>query len=1051
MRRAWLAYLAGGGLLAAGYFFLPALTPLPTAAAKVVVYTLVGLSSVTAILVGVRRHRPASPLVWYLLAAGRLCYVVADVLFFTLQHVLHVNRVPTVADAFYLGSYPFVVAGLLLVVRLRSPGGDRAGLIDALILAVGAAVVSWVFLIAPFVGNPDLAVAGQVTSAAYPVMDLAVAAVAARLATGSGGRTASFRLVGAAVLGTLASDSLYVALQLRGDYQAGGPLDGGWLLVHLLWGAAALHPSMRRLTEPSAARAAAFRRGRLGLLACAALMPPAVLAVQSAGGGPTDIPLVMAGWVAVLVLVVARLAGLFRVQEQAVRRERVLREACADLVAAASLVDSETRMLAGVRALLDGVPARAAILHHDGGDAFRVAAMEGATVPEVDGAGGCPLPASVLDRLRGRQTVELRPDAAPELAAELDPAGTCGVLLLDPLVVHSGLQGVLAVASVRPLPVDLRDALDTLGSQLTLSLESAVLARDLQRRESEARFRSLVQNASDVTMVLGADTVVSYVTPPVQRVLGWDPAELLGVELADLVHPEEAAYARAFYAEIDGRDGGENVATVEWRVRHRDGSWRQFEVVNASLLDDAVRGIVATLRDVTERRALERELEHQAFHDRLTGLANRALFRDRLEHALARRNRNQHPVAVLLLDLDDFKVVNDSLGHAAGDRLLVLVAERLRGRLRAADTTARLGGDEFAVLLDDPAAADEAFRVAERLIDALAAPYQLDGRELFVRASIGVALAARTGQPADELLRDADMAMYAAKAQSRGGYQVFQPALHEAAVGRLALEADLQRGIEEGQFALRYQPILELASGRLVGLEALLRWRHPERGWVAPLDFIPAAEASGQIVPIGRFVLRHACRQAVAWQARFPARPLRMSVNVSARQLQEPEVADDIKRVVDECGLDPRLLVLEITESVLVQDVEAMAAKLRALTAFGLRVAVDDFGTGYSSLSYLHRFPVHLLKIDKSFTDRVDGGFEEAALARAIVRLGQALHLETVAEGVETPSQLAALRELGCTFGQGYHFAKPLEVDEVEDLLEGGGVHAGTGGGWAAR
>jgi diguanylate cyclase (GGDEF)-like protein/PAS domain S-box-containing protein len=1048
MRRAWLAYLAGGGLLAAGYFFLPALTPLPTAAAKVVVYTLVGLSAVAAILVGVRRHRPASPLVWCLLAAGRLCYVVADVLFFTLQHVLHVNRVPTVADGFYLGSYPLVVAGLLLVIRRRSPGGDRAGLIDALIVAVGAAVVSWDLLIAPFVGNPDLDLAGQVTSAAYPVVDLAVAAVAARLATGIGGRTAAFRLVGAAVLGTLASDGIYVALQLRGAYRAGGPLDGGWLLVHLLWGAAALHPSMRRLTEPSAARAVAFRPGRLVLLAGAALMPPAVLAVESAGGGRTDVPLVVTGWVTVLLLVVARLGGLFRVQEQAVRRERVLREACADLVAADSLADGETRMLAGVRALLAGVPNRAAILHHDGEDRFRVAAVEGADPPRADGGGGgCRLPASVLDRLRARQTVELPPGAAAELAWALDPAGSCGVLLLDPLVVHSGLQGVLAVASAQPLPVELRDALDTLGSQLTLSLERAVLTRDLHLRESEARFRSLVQNASDVTMVLGADTVVSYVTPPVQRVLGWDPAELLGVELADLVHPEEAAYARAFYAEFDG---GENVATVEWRVRHRDGSWRQFEVVNASLLDhDAVRGIVATLRDVTERRALEQELEHQAFHDRLTGLANRALFRDRLEHALARRTRDQHPVAVLLLDLDDFKVVNDSLGHAVGDRLLVMVAERLRGRLRASDTTARLGGDEFAVLLDEPSAADEATRVAERLIEALAASYQLDGRELFVRASIGVALAARTGQSADELLRDADMAMYAAKARSRGGYQVFQPELHQAAIGRLALEADLQRGIEEGRFSLRYQPILELASGRLVGLEALLRWRHPERGWVAPPEFIPAAEASGQIVPIGRFVLRQACRQAVAWQARFPARPLRMSVNVSARQLQEPEVAEDIRRVVADSGLDPRLLVLEITESVLIQDVEAMAAKLRVLTAYGLRVAVDDFGTGYSSLSYLHRFPVHLLKIDKSFTDRVDQGFDEAALARAIVRLGQALHLETVAEGVETASQLAALRELGCTFGQGYYFAQPLEVGAVEALLQAGGVYAASGG-WRA-
>jgi diguanylate cyclase (GGDEF)-like protein/PAS domain S-box-containing protein len=1046
MRRAWLAYLAGGGLLAAGYFFLHALTPLPTAAVRVVVYTLVGLSSVAAILVGVRRHRPASPLVWYLLAAGRLCYVVADVLFFTLQHILHVNHVPTVADAFYLGSYPFVVAGLLLVVRRRSPGGDRAGLIDALIVATGTAVVSWVFLIAPFVGNPDLEVAGQVTSAAYPVADLTVAAVTARLVTGGGGRTAAFGLVGAAVLGTLASDSIYVAMQLSGTYQVGGPLDGGWLLVHLLWGAAALHPSMRRLTEPSATRAAAFRRGRLGLLAGAALMPPAVLAVQAAGGGPTDIPLIVAGWVAVLLLVVARLAGLFNVQEQAVRRERVLREAGADLVTATSPADSETRMLAGVRTLLAGVPAHAAILHRDSKEGFRVAAAEGAAAEE---AGGYRLPAGAVERLRRRQTVELRPDEAPELAAALDPGGTCGVLLLDPLVFQGGLRGALAVASVHPLPADLRDALDTLGSQLTLSLESAVLARDLQRRESEARFRSLVQNASDVTMVVGADTVVSYVTPPVQRVLGWEPAELLGVELAELIHPEESAYARAFYADIDG--DGESTATVEWRVRHRDGSWRQFEVVNASLLDDdAVRGIVATLRDVTERRELERELEHQAFHDRLTGLANRALFRDRLEHALARRNRNPHPVAVLLLDLDDFKVVNDSLGHAAGDRLLVMVAERLRGHLRASDTTARLGGDEFAVLLDDPASADEATLVAERLVEVLTAPYQLDGRELFVRASIGVALAAVTGQPADELLRDADMAMYAAKAQSRGGYQVFQPALHEAAVGRLALEGDLQRGIEEGQFALHYQPILELASGRLVGLEALLRWHHAERGWVAPLDFIPAAEASGQIVPIGRFVLRQACRQAVAWQARFPAQPLKMSVNVSARQLQEPDVAEDIKRVVDECGMDPRLLVLEITETVLVKDVEAMAAKLRALTACGLRVAVDDFGTGYSSLSYLHRFPVHLLKIDKSFTDRVDGSVDDAALARAIVRLGQALHLETVAEGVETASQLAALRELGCTFGQGYHFAKPMDAGGIEGLLEAGGVYADSGG-WRVR
>jgi diguanylate cyclase (GGDEF)-like protein len=451
-----------------------------------------------------------------------------------------------------------------------------------------------------------------------------------------------------------------------------------------------------------------------------------------------------------------------------------------------------------------------------------------------------------------------------------------------------------------------------------------------------------------------------------------------------------------------------------------------------------IRNLLQTRRLYLELRRhnqqLEDQLIHQALHDPLTGLANRVLFGDRLEHALARGQRPGVTVAVLVIDLDGFKDINDSLGHDAGDDLLMIAGMRLQGHARPGDTIARLGGDEFGMLLEDTTAA-EAVRSAEALLEGLEAPIVLRDRELTPTASIGIAIAA--GEDAGTLLRNADTAMYAAKRQGKGRSAIFEPVMHATVVERLDLAADLSRAIQQGQLHLCYQPEIELRSGRIVGLEALVRWQHPRRGMVPPDQFIPLAEETGSIVSIGDWVLREACRQVKAWQERWPETPpLTIAVNLSARQLQHLGILDEVQAGLAAADLDPHSLVLEITETAIMAQPDAAITILTKLRRHGVRLALDDFGTGYSSLSYLQRLPVDILKIDRSFVSGVAGGTEDSALARAIVTLGQTLGLEVVAEGVETAEQLAALRELGCQLGQGYYFARPLGPAAVDALLE---------------
>jgi diguanylate cyclase (GGDEF)-like protein len=482
-------------------------------------------------------------------------------------------------------------------------------------------------------------------------------------------------------------------------------------------------------------------------------------------------------------------------------------------------------------------------------------------------------------------------------------------------------------------------------------------------------------------------------------------------------------------------------------VWHRgDLSECHLEITVTNMLEDAsVAGLVLNSRDVTDRTVLEEELLHQAFHDSLTTLSNRAMFKNRLEHALTRRDRKQGSLAVLFLDLDGFKEINDTLGHSSGDQLLVQVAQRLRMQSRPSDTVARFGGDEFAVLVEDLVDPAYAIDLAQRMNAILRAPYELGPTRVHITASVGIAYHGDHATDSEQLLRNADLAMYQAKSARTGGYAVYDPRMHAGLVQRIRLEADLRAALVQDALDAHYQPLINMRTGCVTGVEALARWQHPVLGSLSPVDFIPLAESTGLIRPLGEWILRQACWQTVQWQRRSPRlRHLGISVNVSARQLYDGDLTLTVRQALRTSGLPPECLTLEMTESVLLDDSGETLSTLRAIRAMGVRLAIDDFGTGYSSLSYLHRFPVDVLKIDRSFVERLaqDG---DASLVSTIVGLGRAMNLETVAEGIERLDEMLILRRQGCATGQGYHFCPPLAADELYPLLVDGTWIRGIG------
>jgi diguanylate cyclase (GGDEF)-like protein/PAS domain S-box-containing protein len=610
-------------------------------------------------------------------------------------------------------------------------------------------------------------------------------------------------------------------------------------------------------------------------------------------------------------------------------------------------------------------------------------------------------------------------------------------IALAPLTVPPlfGVLGYLDDDDPGPLPL--------FGVTVVLLVIAYVRSMRSQRAEADARATvhslaryagAVAMNASDAVAVLDVDGRIQNDEDRLATMVGRPGMSPQGVDALSLVTEADVDGARTIFARSLSNPG--RTFATELRVQHVSGErWLAVRFVN--LLDDPdVRGVVLNLHDITDRKQVERELAHQAFHDKLTGLANRALFGDRVEQVLRRNSRSGDHAAVIYLDLDSFKHVNDSLGHAAGDELLQEVGRRLVDAVRTGDTVSRLGGDEFGILLEESRrAVDQAEAVADRILAALTSPIVAGERMVTVSASLGIAVAAADSTAAS-LLRDADVAMYRAKSAGKGRWVVYDSGMHTAAVERLQLESDLSSALARDQLRLFYQPVVELSSDRIVGFEALLRWDHPELGVLLPDRFIPIAEENGLIIPIGRWVLDEACRASVAWNQEFPAEePLTMAVNITARQLADADLAADVDAATESAGMDPRLLVIELTESSLVHDAHLAARRLRELRSLGLRIAVDDFGTGYSSLSYLRQFPVDILKIDRSFVSTITDRSELPAIVRGLLDLGRTLGLEMVAEGVEDEVQRESLRDVHCDLAQGFLFARPLETADAEALL----------------
>jgi len=557
----------------------------------------------------------------------------------------------------------------------------------------------------------------------------------------------------------------------------------------------------------------------------------------------------------------------------------------------------------------------------------------------------------------------------------------------------------------------------------------------LQHRRAEARLGTMIQSSSDIVVLCDASGTARYATPALQRTLGVDPATVAGRFVADVLNIADPESLPANLERLKVVPSGQTL-TFAYDAHTVGGDLRHLEIVGMNhLTTPDVNALVLTVRDQTERRQFEEDLRVQAVTDGLTGLANRTLFRDRVKHALSRHQRHADAsLAVLFLDLDDFKTINDSLGHAAGDAVLRRVAGALDGCLRSMDTAARLGGDEFACLIEDVTDPKDVTALIERIQATIGEPMELTDRVVTVEASIGVAYANSASSDADALLRNADTAMYIAKAGGKGRHEEFEPEMHAMAMRRLELKSAMAEALAREEFRLVYQPIIDLETGRGVGAEALLRWRHPAWGEIRPLEFIPLAEETGFIVPLGRWVLHEACRKAVAWQHDSDA-PLSVSVNVSVRQLAEEGIVDDVAQALAASGLPPELLQLELTESLFILDQDAVASTLQELKQLGVMLAIDDFGTGHATLAYLRDFPIDVLKIDRSFVQAIEDGDTPNELIDGVLSLAESLGMSTLAEGIENAHERDNLRAAKCRLAQGYLFAHPLEVDEFDGWL----------------
>ncbi|MCU1352208.1 MAG: diguanylate cyclase/phosphodiesterase with sensor(s) [Acidimicrobiales bacterium] len=1098
-----------------------------------------------------------------LMAAGGL-FLVAGIVRAVHASISGIDRpFPSPADPLIMLSYLCLILTVTRLRRLRSEENDREGLIDGALVAIALGVVLAATALAPYVADHTVPVMNRGVNVAFSVLSLTLVACVTRLAVGPGARTTSYYLLAIAAAALLTAD---VSATLESVNKGGADLAAVLgPLVFVCFAGASTHPEALRLTERPESSVTLLTWRRLAMLGAALLVAPGLLIIERIDAAAVDGRAVIAGAIGLSILVLLRLAMLVRARERATEVEQVLRQA------SAALATSSSRHLM-YRSALDAVSRLA-----DGCEDLRVSMAEvvDGTLQIVDATGHradlavgtatlvAHLPGTMAADLAALHSSEAH-DALPlDLALGGDPATYA--VLVAPLVARNQLSGAIVVTTAEPLARGVRNSIESLTSTVSLALESALLTEDLLRRRSERRFRALVDNSSDIVLVVAEGRKITFASPAAQRLLGLPGEALLSTDPAAWVHPDDRTIVTNMLATTN-TDGHTEVGPHEIRFRHVDGSYRWFDVRTRDLYDDpeilgvvvnareitdrkaaeqllatsearfrslvqhssdvvavvdergrftyvspaitavlgvtpdelvgttaadilpaeelyrlrrqspeladrrlpaepvepmsielqlrhtngtlhaidmtvtdlrhepAVQGIVLNARDVTVRKALERDLRHQALHDALTGLANRAMFTERVDEAL--NTEDGRLLGTLFIDLDDFKTVNDSLGHAVGDELLLRVAERLLTCLQPTDVAARLGGDEFAVLVVSPWGQPGVVRIADRILLALQAPFTIKGREIRISASIGIATDEDRSSDAEVLLRNADMAMYLAKDRGKSRYEVFEEGMHATVFERLELKADLARGIEDGQLRLLYQPIVSLQTGRITGVEALVRWDHPRRGMLSPQAFVGLAEDTGLILPLGQWVLEEACQQLRAWQLSLPSTSsLTMSVNLSVRQLQHENIVRDVIATIDRFGLDASTITLEITETTLMHDTDVTRRTLAELRDAGVSLAVDDFGTGYSSLQYVQRFPIDSIKIDRSFVSGLGEEAGDTAVVQSMIELAQRLGVHTVAEGIERPEQITLLQALGADLGQGYLFSRPVHPDQIGELL----------------
>jgi diguanylate cyclase (GGDEF)-like protein/PAS domain S-box-containing protein len=1026
----WVAFLI------AAYYGLSGL--------RIETWGLISLSGVVAIVAGTVLNRPARKLPWLVLAAAQASFAAGQLSFLIAARLDIVLPFPSFADALYLLTYPLYAVGLLIFIYWRSPDKDRRSLIDALTLTAGLALLSWTFLIRPYVHDPGLSALQKSVAIAYPLGDVLTLALLARLlAPGTGRTTRCVQLLTLGAVGCLLSDVAYDVVQIHGTFHNGTIIDLGWAIFYTAWGASALHPSMARLTEPVPRQQEEVSPGRLAVLMLASLIAPVVLITAVRRGTTSDVSVVAVFSAILYLLVLARLWDAAASHRRALNRERVLREAGLSLVTAIDLPAVAATVKSAVEALLG---------EHSQGDALLEVRIDGKlqAVPCGDGE---PPPADQAAKLAqtwlppvtGTTPILTAIHRLPEQARTVLPGADC--MLLCPVTLKDRpngdpLIGLIAVFGQKRILADQSATLEILAHQVALTVEGITLRQAVIRQRNEAYFRTLVQDASDAIMIVEDSGKVKYATPSAATVFGDITVE--GEYLWDLVASEQRDQVAREFTRLRELSGL-GPRFVDQRIVRRDGRLVHIQARCSDLREEpTVDGLVFTLRDVTERHKLEEEMKHRAFHDALTGLPNRVMLQERIAQQLASSRQTGAIAGVLFIDLDDFKVVNDTLGHGVGDELLVAAGARLANLVRDSDMAARLGGDEFALLIANAANPVELEAAAQRVVHAFGQPFALAIGLVTSTVTVGVATTLDSVDT-DELLKHADLALYAAKSAGKRQWRRYRPVLSAGLLRRRELQEALEEAVNTSALTLAYQPIVALDTGQLAGFEALVRWPHPQLGMMQPDQFIGLAEETGQIIALGAWVLSRATADLAQWRREIaaatpaaPQRDLYVSVNVSARQFEDSGFAENVRRVLASSGLLARELTLELTETALLRRDERLHSDLAELKDIGVKLAIDDFGTGYSSLSYLRELPIDVVKMDKSFVDGIAESEQRLALADGIVAIARTLRLEVVAEGIESEVQRDLLTAMGCHYGQGYLLAKPMPPDQAKELARTG-------------